>query len=137
MNTAAKRIRLGDEEIFGRQPSRTSELPDPEPLLRNLARCVVEILSGARELEQISRWLDESVYITLLKRTTLARLARRNRQEDAMRPSFAIGSMLICEPRDGIVEATIMVHARHRSRVVAIRLEGFDHRWYATSITIP
>jgi hypothetical protein len=40
------------------------------------------------------------------------------------------------EPRDGIVEAVVIVHGRARSRAVAIRLEGLDHRWRASALSI-
>jgi hypothetical protein len=30
----------------------------------------------------------------------------------------------------------VMVHQRTRSRAVAIRLEGMDHRWRATAISV-
>ena len=62
-----------DDEYFARQPARRSELPDPEPLLRNLTRCVIEVLAGARDLEQLARWVNDDVYRNLLE----ARRARR------------------------------------------------------------
>ena len=57
-----------DDEYFGRQPSRRHELPDPEPLLRNLTLCVIEVLAGARDLEQLARWVTDDVYRNLSKR---------------------------------------------------------------------
>ncbi len=122
-----------DDEHFGRQPSPRSELPDPRPLLENLTRCVVEILAGARDLEQIARWVDEGVYTTLLKRVVLASRARQATGRPAARPSFSIGSLVMCEPRDGVVEAVVIVVGRARARAVAIRLEGLDRRWRATA----
>ncbi len=124
------------DEFFAPQPSRRAELPNPEPLLINLTRCVVEILAGARELEQIARWVNDDVFRHLLKRVILAERARRLKGEQAVRPSFSIGSVHICEPRDGALEAVVMVHSRARSRAVAIRLEGLDKRWRATAISV-
>src|SRR3954465_12448283 len=43
--------------------------PDPATLCANLARCVIEILAGARPLDQIGRWVSDSVYVHLLRRT--------------------------------------------------------------------
>jgi hypothetical protein len=51
--------RFVPDEFFGQQKTSTSELPNPEPLIENLTRCVIEILAGARELEQIARWVTE------------------------------------------------------------------------------
>jgi len=128
--------RRDDEELFGRQPSASSELPDPRPLLENLTRCVIEIIAGARDLEQIARWLDDSVYKTLLKRVVLSAQARQATRRPPSRPTFGIGSVTVCEPRDGVVEAVVIVRGRARARAVAIRLEGLDRRWRATAVHV-
>jgi len=128
--------RFVPEEFFGHQPSTRAALPRPEPLLENLTRCVVEILAGARDLEQISRWVTDDVYRHLLKRVVLSARARNAKRQPAVRPTFTIGSTSVCEPRDGIVEAVVIVHGRARTRAVAIRLEGLDSRWRATAINV-
>lgn len=132
----AVRPRFDSEDFFGHQHSPTTELPDPGPLLENLTRCVVEILAGARELEQIARWVSDDVYRHLLKRVVLSSRARQARGDRVVRPSFSIGSRVVCEPRDGVVEATVVVLGRARARAVAIRLEGLDRRWRATAIHV-
>ena len=124
------------DEFFEAQPARRSTLPNPQPLLENLARSVIEILAGARELEQISRWVTEDVYRHVLKRVVLSSRARQARGAIVRRPSFTIGSTLICEPRDGAVEAVVIINGRARTRAVAIRLEGLDKRWRATAINV-
>ena len=113
-----------------------ASLPDPRPLLENLTRCVVEILAGARELEQIARWVSDDVYRHLLKRVVISSRARQAKGQKPTRPSFTIGSTTICEPRDGVVEAVIIVRGRARVRAVAFRLEGLDNRWRATAINV-
>ncbi|MWB99935.1 Rv3235 family protein [Agromyces seonyuensis] len=140
-NPAAPRVRgaaarLLDEEYFQRQPSRRAELPDPEPLLANLSRCVVEAVAGARSLDQIARWVTDDVYRHLSKRVVLAARARRATGVSPRRPALTIGSVVVCEPADGIIEATVIVHDRVRTRAVAIRLEGLDRRWRASAIGI-
>jgi len=128
--------RFHPDDFFGQQPASTTALPDPRPLLVNLTRCVIEVLAGARDLEQIARWVTDDVYKHLLKRVVLSTRARRARGHPATRPSFTIGSTSICEPRDGVVEAVIVVRGRARTRAVAIRLEGLDNRWRATAINV-
>jgi hypothetical protein len=64
------------DDFFGHQPCRTTDLPDPRPLLENLTRCVLEVLAGARDLEQLARWVSDDVYRHLLRRTVLASRAR-------------------------------------------------------------
>ena len=120
------RARFEPDEFFGLQPTSTSSLPNPAPLVENLTRCVIEILAGARDLEQISRWVTDDVYRHLLKRVVLSARARQAKGQPIARPTFGIGSTTICEPADGVVEAVVIVRGRARTRAVAIRLEGMD-----------
>jgi Family of unknown function (DUF6459) len=125
-----------EDEFFGHQPATRTDLPNPEPLLENLTRCVIEILSGSRELEQIARWVSDDVYRHLLKRVVLSTRARQARGQAITRPAFHLGPVTMSEPRDGVIEAVIIVRGRARSRAVAIRLEGLDKRWRATAINV-
>lgn len=124
------------DDFFAHQPSPRSVLPGPSPLLENLTRCVIEILAGARDLEQISRWVTDDVYRHLLKRVVLSARARQAKGQTSARPAFTIGSVSLFEPRDGVIESVIIVHGRARVRAVAIRLEGLDSRWRATAINV-
>ena len=135
-STTGTRARFVEDEFFGHQPSTTSTLPDPSPLIENLTRAVIEILAGARDLEQISRWVTDDVYRHLLKRVVLSARARHATGRKAGRPHFTIGSISQFEPRDGAVEAVVVVHNRARTRAVAVRLEGLDNRWRATAINV-
>ncbi|WP_350347279.1 Rv3235 family protein [Agromyces sp. G08B096] len=130
------RYRVDDDEYFARQRSSRSELPDPEVVLKNLTHCVLEALAGARDLEQLARWVTDDVYRSLQKRVVLAARSRRARGASAQRPVFTIGNIHRSEPADGVVEAVVMVHQRQRSRAVAIRLEGLDARWRASVISV-
>jgi hypothetical protein len=124
------------DDYFGRQPTSTSRLPDPKPLLENLACSVLEVLGGARDLEQIARWMTEDVYKHLLRRVVLAARGRAARRQAPARPAFILGSTRITSPADGVIEATVVLHGRIRTRAVAIRLEGLDRRWRATAIHV-
>ena len=134
--SSSARILADDDEFFARQPARRTELPDPEPLLRSLTHCVIEALAGARDLEQLARWVDDDVYRNLSKRVVLAARARRAKGQAPQRPAFSVGRVHLYEPTDGVIEAVVMVHQRARSRAVAIRIEGFDQRWRASAIGV-
>ena len=125
-----------DEDFFLAQPARRAELPDPELLVTNLARCILEVLAGARDLEQVNRWVTDDVYATLLHRTVLAERARRVKGITASRPALTVLNTHLSEPRDGIIEATVIIRNPIRVRAVAIRLEGLDRRWRATAIAV-
>ena len=123
-------------EYFDQQPTSTSSLPNPVPLMENLARCVLEVLAGARDLEQLSRWVADDVYRHLLKRVVLSTRARQARGTPPGRPSFRIGRTITCEQADGVVEGVVIIHGKARTRAVAIRLEGLDRRWRASAINV-
>ncbi len=131
-----RRARRHAEDFFAHQPTESARLPDPRPLLENLTRCVIEILAGAREIEQIARWVTDDVYRNLLKRVVISARARRATGRSVHRPTIGIGSTTICEPADGVIEAVVIVNSRARSRAVAVRLEGLDGRWRATAIHV-
>lgn len=122
--------------FFAPQPTPRAELPDPEPILARLTLLVIEILAGSREIDQIARWLTDDVYRHLQKRVVLSARGRSLRNRPAHRIPFTVGRVVVTEPRDGVVEAVVMVHNRVRTRAVAIRLEGFDGRWRATAINV-
>ena len=124
------------DEFFARQPTSSARLPEPRPLVENLARSVIEILAGAREIEQIARWMTEAVYHHLLRRVVLASRGRAARRAPAGRPVYSVGAMRLTYPADGVVEATVLVHGRVRTRAVAMRLEGLDSRWRATALHV-
>jgi hypothetical protein len=128
--------RFDPEEFFGVQATSARDLPDPEPLLVNLTRCVLESLAGARDLEQLARWVTDDVYRVLLKRSVLAARARAVAKVPVARPQLSILSTHQSSPRDGVIEAVVIVSTRVRVHAVAIRLEGLDRRWRASSISV-
>lgn len=134
MGGAQPRGRFDLDEYFGVQ--RTTDLPDPEPLIINLTRCVIEILAGARELEQISRWITDEVFTSLARRVSFAARSRAVKGVSAQRPRFTILSVRAFEPQPGVVEAAVVVQMPQRVRALALRLEGLDSRWRATSISV-
>ncbi|WP_159501055.1 Rv3235 family protein [Microbacterium sp. 18062] len=126
--------RTGD--FFAPQPTSTADLPDPIPLVRNLTGGVLEALAGVRDIDQFARWLTEDAYRALLTRVNLAARARSARGVPAARPVHAILSVHHSAPADGVVEAVVIVAGPARTRAVAIRLEGIDRRWRATSLAL-
>lgn len=123
-------------EYFAPQPTPTSELPDPAPLLRSLTQGVLEALAGVREVDQLARWFSEEAFRSLVIRANLSARARSARGVVPARPTFEIRSLRVTEPRDGVIEAVVVVAGPGRTRAVAIRLEGIDRRWRATSLAI-
>ncbi len=128
--------RFHADDFFGAQPTSSAKLPAPELLLENLARALFEILAGARELDQVARWVSADVYRQLHRRVTYATMSRTATRRPVSRPAFQVGSIHCFEPRDGVVEGTVVLLGKARARAVAIRLEGLDGRWRATAVHI-
>lgn len=124
------------QRFFAAQHTSTDALPDPDPLLRNLSRGVIEVLAGVREVDQLARWLTEDAFRALVLRSNLATRARSARGVKASRPTHAVLSVHSSTPVDGVVEAVVIVAGAARTRAIAIRLEGMDRRWRATSLAL-
>ena len=124
------------EEYFAPQRSSTDQLPDPGALQQNLTIGVLEVLAGVREVDQLARWLDEDAYRALVTRANLTARARSARGVPAARPSHRILSIHCTSPADGVVEGVVISAGPARTRAVAIRLEGWDGRWRATSLAL-
>lgn len=123
-------------EYFAPQPTSAAELPDPTPLLRSLTQGVLEVFAGVREIDQLARWFSEEAYAKLLTRANLSARARSARGTAPVRPVFELLSIRVTEPADGVVEAVVIVAGPGRTRAAAIRLEGLDRRWRATSFAV-
>lgn len=121
---------------FAPQRTSTDDLPDPEPLLRNLTVGVLEVFAGVRDVEQLARWLSEEAFRKLVSRANLAARARSARGVPVTRPVHTILSVRHSSPADGVVEGVLVVTGPARTRAVAMRLEGTDGRWRATSLAI-
>lgn len=127
---------MRSQDLFARQPTPAAHLPEPEPLLRSLTQGVLEVLAGVREVDQLARWFNEEAYHRLVTRANLSARARSARGTAPARPVFTILSLRHSQPADGVVEAVVVVAGPGRARAVAIRLEGLDHRWRATSLAV-
>ena len=125
------------QELFEPQRTSAADLPDPAPLVDSLARGAIEVIAGVREPEQMGRWLAEEPYRALLLRANLATRARSARgQNGAASRRTRYARSTSASPDDGIAEAVVVVDMPPRTRAVAIRLEGIDRRWRATSLAV-
>jgi hypothetical protein len=112
-----------------------SELPDPGAHARRLVLAALEAISGRRSVQQLRPHLTEGAYQRLISRVhqeagraRYAAVARTGRRP-VSRTRLHVGRAIVCEPADGIVEATVLIRLGSRTRAVAVRLEGLDGRW--------
>jgi hypothetical protein len=127
---------IENQEAFGPQPTPTSELPDPSEFATRLVGGIIECVHGLREPIQFTRYVTEDVYHALAQHAKRLSIAHGETHKKRPRPQFTMGQVVINNPRDGIVEASVIVHGPARVRAVALRLEGIDHRWKATSFSM-
>lgn len=106
-----------------------------ETLATNIARCAVEAIAGARELEQLARWLSPAVYRALLVRVQHAERARRVRRVSAARPQLRLLAARMQHEPDA-VEGVLVFDSAARSRAVCVRLEPYGSRWRATAVHV-
>jgi len=128
--------RVGHAEAFGPQPTSTIDLPEPRDFTLRLVGGIIECVHGVREPGQFARWMTEDVYRAIAARARKVSVAQQQQRRAAERPMFSLGNAVMSSPRDGVVEASVVVHASPRVRAVAIRLEGYDYRWKATSFSM-
>lgn len=124
-----------EDPFFARQRTPSAALPDPKSWSGRYVQSLVEVLSGDRPVAQLLRWTHETVYsevqhhVRMLTRS----MPVANRGRGRRNPS-RVQSVHVCEPSDGIVEASVHVRHGNRSRAVALRLEGLDGRWRCTAL---
>lgn len=124
----------GEDPVFGPQATARADLPDPAGWVHHLVGAILECATGARPVGQLARWLDTGPREVVDRKHRVAlRLARGGRRTVER---SAILKVHVCEPADGVAEATLVVHHDGRVRAVAARLSGVDGRWLMTALQI-
>ncbi|MBF4460571.1 MULTISPECIES: Rv3235 family protein [unclassified Pseudoclavibacter] len=134
--TSGAGVLIDADPLFVRARTAASDLPDPSPLISNLARSVVEVIAGVRDIEQLSRWVTDDVFRHLLIRTQHANRARQARRRPTRRPHFVELSLRVQTTSENIVDAVVILDFGARVRAVTVRLEGLDRRWRASAIHV-
>jgi hypothetical protein len=127
---------IEEADYFGEQHNKTDELENPDSLLKMLAPAVVEVIAGVRNISQLAAVLSDDVYQRLRDR---AILVAQNRLRDGLPPKapmVRVGAFQRKDPSDGVVESVVLVQSPTRTRAVTIRLEGINHRWRATAVSV-
>jgi hypothetical protein len=126
---------LDDEGLYP-TAEEIAHLPDPIPLLPTIATLVVEVIAGARSVDQVSALVSDQVYEKLRSKVAARARAEAAAGRPVLMPKFAIGSIRHDSPRPGVIESVVLIKSAVRTRAVTIRLEPFHQRWRATSVTI-
>jgi hypothetical protein len=108
---------------FGRRFTGRAELPEPMAWVARFAQASLEVIAGRRTPMQLMRWTNRSVYAQMTYRAGV------------IDGRVAIRRIRICEPADGVVEASVIAHFNDRAHAMALRFEGLDGRWLCTALT--
>lgn len=127
---------LQEADYFGEQYCTTNELANPDPLLRMLAPAVVEVIAGVRNISQLAAVLSDDVYQRLRDRAVLMAQSRAKAGKAQKAPMLQVGALQRQDPKDGVIESVVLVQSPSRTRAVTIRLEGINHRWRATAVSV-
>lgn len=115
-------------------PTSRTDLPDPGTWTAQLVQAVLEVLAHERPRHQLVRWLAPDVYADL--GVHLAARPVQPPRASAPRARRTVSSIHVCEPADGVAEATAVVVGGARARALALRLEGWDGRWRCTRLAL-
>ena len=110
------------EPDIGVRRTTTAELPPAEKAGQVLARALVEVLCGQRQLAQLRVHCAPEVF---------AGLQGRNIVRGAL---GHLTSVRACEPADGAAEITAVFRRGPRVRALAFRIQGVDGRWRVTAL---
>lgn len=116
-------------------PTARADLPDPGPWTAQLVQAVLEVLGRERPRQQLVRWLSPEVYAELSAHVASGPV-RPAAGAAGGRARRTVSSLHLCEPVDGVVEASAVVLGGTRARAMAVRLEGWDGRWRCTRLAL-
>jgi hypothetical protein len=117
--------RIGDNSPSSFDPQATprAELPSAQQWSMRLVHALVEVVNGSRPATQLTRWITPEVM------TQLQGHIARNKM-----PRLGVRSIHVHETDDGVAEISSVFGTPNRSFALAMRLEGLDGRWRATSL---
>jgi hypothetical protein len=109
-------------------PTRTprANLANPAKYIQRIAQMVIEVMVGRRSVQQLAGWLSSEKYEDLA--TAFPGSPRRTVQTRI--PHLL--TMRVCEPGDGVAEASVVVRDGAQAYAMALRLEGLDGDWKCT-----
>lgn len=100
------------------------DLPPSRSASHLLARAVIEVISGYRQLAQLRIHCAPEVFAGIGKHIRVGG------------PPSKLTSVHASEPADGVIEACAVFRRGHRVAALAFRLQGVDGRWRITAMQI-
>ncbi len=108
-------------------------LPPPDKFAAAVVGQSIEVLLGHRPVRQLQTWMHPAVYDALARRAGLGQRIH-GKAEKCMAPR--IKRVIVCEPREGVAEISLVVFDGTKIRGAAVRLEVRRSRWHVTALEI-
>lgn len=108
---------------FEAQPTGTAGLPPAGPWSMRLVHGIVEVINGVRPATQLTRWVTPDIKVLVAQRIL-----------DKNMPRMIVRSVHVTETQDGVAEVCSVFGTPNRAYAMAMRLDGLDGRWRATSL---
>lgn len=124
------RIGAHDPTNFDAVPTSRDALPPARRHAHYFAQTIVEVMVGTRGIQQLAPLLSAEVYEDLATAFT-----RRPRLSAKARTPHIL-TVQVCEPDDGVAEASIVVRDNGHCYAIAMRMEGLDNAWRCTLFEI-
>lgn len=110
-------------------------------IARSVAQGALEVLSGVRPLQQMSRWLDPENYERLQLRANLVRCVGAGSGNSGSPAGSSVRQVVVrsarvCPISPGVYEASVVAFDRKRVRAVALRIEQRRGAWRVTALEI-
>jgi hypothetical protein len=125
-----------EEDFYAPTAEEIAKLPEPTPLLSAIATSVIEIISGARSVDQLASLVSDSVYEKLRQRSAIRAKANAATGQPRLVPKFSVTKVHTESPKPGIIESVVLLSSFKRTRALTIRLEPGHKGWRATSISV-
>jgi hypothetical protein len=122
-NYLSPRVTEPKPSDFDVRPTGRKDLPPVRQWSMRLVQALIEVVNGVRPSSQLIRWVTPEVMSALQ-----VQLSRKGF------PKFVVRSINVHETDDGVAEVSAVFGSTNRSFALAMRLEGLDGKWRATSI---
>lgn len=120
---------VGADPRFGPVPTRQSDLPPADSLIRGFFVATAEAMVGRRSVEQLSR------NATLPVIQWLRELRPRGTSPASVAPP-RVRTVHLCQVRDGVNEATAIIQHGPHVRAMNARFVGLDRRWQCVHLEL-
>lgn len=110
-------------DSFDPQATARIDLPSARQWSMRLVHALVEVVNGSRPAAQLNRWVTPELMSQLQNQVARNKL-----------PKLGVRSIHVHETDDGVAEISSVFGTPNRSFALALRLEGLDGKWRATSL---